>query len=147
MAAILLAGAYEFAARQALMAQRPQPPRAAYDVGGPGRITGMNRPTLLCGTRATGRSADICLSSGHAPLTTRAKWATVAAHLQQEGNLDLVSRRPSPIRQRPEPPIFTPGCSALSDRSRVHISLLCTMHGQGLTPQGESSRVQSGTTC
>src|SRR5436190_16935030 len=49
MAAILLAGAYEFAARQALMVQRPQPPQAAYDVGGPERITGMNRPTLLCG--------------------------------------------------------------------------------------------------
>ena len=31
----------------------------------------MNRPSLLCGTRATGRSADICLSSWHTPLTTR----------------------------------------------------------------------------
>jgi hypothetical protein len=86
------------------MVQRPQLPQAAYDVGGPERITGMNRPTLLCGTRATGRSADIRLSSRHTQLTTRSQWATVDAHLQQEGNLDLVSRCPGPIRQRPEPP-------------------------------------------
>jgi len=58
----------------------------------------MSRPALLCGTMATGRSAGICVRSSRTLLTTRCRMATVDARLQQEGNLDLVSRGGNPIR-------------------------------------------------
>ena len=55
------------------MVQRPQPPRGSVRRTRPERIAGMNRPALLRGTRAAGRSADICLSSSHTLLTTRSQ--------------------------------------------------------------------------
>jgi hypothetical protein len=58
----------------------------------------MSRPALLSGTMATGRSAGICVRSSRTLLTTRCQMATVDARLQQEGNLDLVSRGGNPIR-------------------------------------------------
>jgi hypothetical protein len=58
----------------------------------------MSRPALLCGTMATGWSAGICVRSSRRLLTTRCRMATVDARLQQEANLDLVSRGGNPIR-------------------------------------------------
>jgi hypothetical protein len=64
----------EFAAGQASEGPAPAT-RAAYDVPGPGRIAGMSKPAQLCGIRATGRSAGICLRlpRGRPPMSASAR--------------------------------------------------------------------------
>jgi hypothetical protein len=91
---------YEFAARQASDGPAPATPGSVRRTR-PERIAGRNRPALLCGTRATGRSAGISLSPSRTLLTTRSQ---MGDHRRSPAaTLDLVSRRGSPDTPTPEP--------------------------------------------